>query len=223
MAGNNGYEEIYRVGLLDDIHNYFPALLYDSGRFTNLAQVFHYVRHQMNTRFNLFSYGASRYAESMEPLGADPIPTVILTPQMAPMAPPMVAPRRAPESDVLTNLNTTSLLLSLMELGLEPGLPGLPRRGGRGLGGLGGLGMRDVVVRPTPQQIEAATEILNGASLAEETRCAVCQDVIGGAETCRRLRHCSHTYHQTCIDQWFLRSVYCPTCRHDIRERTSEA
>jgi hypothetical protein len=205
------YEVVYNVSLLDDIHNYFPALLYDSGRFNSLAQVFHYVRHQMNTRFNLFSYGASRYVNSMETVAPEPIPTVILTPQMAPMAPPQRRP--APESDILTNLNTTSLLLSLLELGAEPGLP---RRGVRGLGG--GLGMRDVVVRPTPQQIEAGTEIISGASLTEETRCAICQDSVSAADACRRLRHCAHTYHQVCIDQWFQRSVFCPTCRHDIRE-----
>lgn len=205
--------------LLDDIHNYFPALLYNSGSFTSLSSVFHYVRHQMNTRFNLFSYGASRYAETTETVANDPIPTVILTPQMAPMAAPMVPPiaqqmrtRPAQGSDILTNLDTT-LLLSLLELGSEPLNP---RRGVRG--GLGRLDMRDVIVHPTPAQIEAATEILVGSALTEETRCAICQDSIAAADTCRRLRHCNHTYHQVCIDQWFLRSVYCPTCRHDIRE-----
>jgi hypothetical protein len=56
---NPAYQVIYNVGLLDDIHNYFPALLYDQGRFQTLVQVFSYVRHQMDTRFNLYSYGAS--------------------------------------------------------------------------------------------------------------------------------------------------------------------
>jgi hypothetical protein len=39
-------------------------------------------------------------------------------------------------------------------------------------------------------------------------------------EECRRLKPCQHVYHRTCIDQWFLRSVACPTCRHDIRIAT---
>ena len=77
----------------------------------------------------------------------------------------------------------------------------------------------DVIIRPTAAEIENSTEIMNGASLTEETRCAVCQDVIAPTDTCRRLRDCNHTYHQICIDQWFQRSVFCPTCRHDIRER----
>ena len=34
----------------------------------------------------------------------------------------------------------------------------------------------------------------------------------------RHLRHCNHYFHQDCIDTWFRGNVYCPTCRHDIRE-----
>jgi hypothetical protein len=211
--GDHRYEVVYNVGLLDDVHNYFPALLYDSGRFRSITEVFHYIRHQMNTRFNLFSYGAGLAAERAElhHTGLDAMPTVILTPQMAPAPPPTAAQT----ADIFSNLQTTNLLLSMLGLGTDP-TP--PARGNMTRLNNRWASFRDVVVRPTGQQIEAATEILNGAALAEETRCAVCQDVIGGAETCRRLRHCSHTYHQTCIDQWFLRSVYCPTCRHDVRE-----
>ncbi len=37
------YHEIYGVQLLDDIHNYLPALLYDTGRFRTIGDVFQYV------------------------------------------------------------------------------------------------------------------------------------------------------------------------------------
>lgn len=198
--GDNRYEFIYNVGLLDDVHNYFPALLYDSGRFRSITEVFHYIRYQMNTRFNLFSYGASRYADAQEDT-RNPMPTVILTPQARPVPVP-----RATTSDIFTNLQATNLLLSMM-----------------GLGETQRTSFRDIVVRPTSEQIEAASEILAGETLPEETRCAICQDILRTGETCRRLRHCSHAYHQTCIDQWFLRSVFCPTCRHDIRERAPGA
>ena len=201
MAGNSGYEVIYNVGLLDDIHNYFPALLYESGRFTSLAQVFHYVRHQMNTRFNLFSYGASRHNDTAAE-------TVIFTSPLTPMRPiPRHQPTSIPQEETLSNLQTTNLLLGLLGLGVDTTTN--VRRGNA---------FRDIIVRPTSEQIEAASERIIGLSLTEETRCAICQDTITVSDTCRRLRHCNHTYHQTCIDQWFLRSVYCPTCRHDIRE-----
>ena len=52
------YEYVYNVGLLDDLHNYFPAFLYDSGRFQTPVQVFHYFRTELHARFNLPGYGA---------------------------------------------------------------------------------------------------------------------------------------------------------------------
>jgi hypothetical protein len=39
-------------------------------------------------------------------------------------------------------------------------------------------------------------------------------------EICRRLRPCQHSFHRACIDEWFRRSVFCPSCRHDIRNPT---
>ena len=57
----NSYESVYGVGLLDDLHNYFPALLYEQGRFISVQQVLQYVRTQMTYRFNLYSYGQEQY------------------------------------------------------------------------------------------------------------------------------------------------------------------
>jgi hypothetical protein len=59
---------------------------------------------------------------------------------------------------------------------------------------------------------------MNGTSVPENSRCSICQDSIIPADVCRKLIPCGHTYHKNCIDQWFNRSVVCPTCRHDIRE-----
>ena len=33
----------------------------------------------------------------------------------------------------------------------------------------------------------------------------------------RRIMHCRHYFHRTCIDTWFQTNVHCPTCRYDIR------
>ena len=198
MAGSDHYEVIYNVSLLDDIHNYFPDLLYNSGRFTTITQVFHYVRHRMNTRFNLFSYGASRYAENSETVVPDPMHHM---PPMPPMTP--MQSTRLPRTPRFVSEDTTNFLFRFLEIGTDP--TGRENT------------FRDIIVRPTPTEIENSTEIINGASLTEETSCAVCQDFIVATDTCRRLRHCNHTYHQTCIDLWFQRSVFCPTCRHDVR------
>ena len=171
------YEVIYNVGILDDVHNYFPSLLYDTGRFTNLQQVFHYIRTQMNTRFNLYSYGASR-ARPNEPQPR--VPVARTTPNAANAAPDFLS-----ATMLLNMMNSFELL-------------------------------QPVVVAPSAQTIATSTEILSG-DLIPESVCTICQDSISRTDTARKITSCGHIYHKTCIDQWFLTSVHCPTCRHDIR------
>ena len=61
MNTNSNYETLYGVGLLDDLHNYFPALLYDSSGFRSVQDVLGYVHQQTRNRFDLFSYGLREY------------------------------------------------------------------------------------------------------------------------------------------------------------------
>ncbi len=61
MNSSTNYETLYGVGLLDDLHNYFPALLYDSSSFGSMRDVLAYVQHQTRNRFDLFSYGQREY------------------------------------------------------------------------------------------------------------------------------------------------------------------
>lgn len=58
---HSNYETLYGVHLLDDLHNYFPALLYDSSEFHSVQSVLRYVQQQTRTRFDLFSYGLREY------------------------------------------------------------------------------------------------------------------------------------------------------------------
>jgi hypothetical protein len=71
----NEYAVVYNVGILDDIHNYFPALLYDHGQFQTVSHVLHYVRSQLHSRFNLYSYGASLHRGVAPPVPAVPVET----------------------------------------------------------------------------------------------------------------------------------------------------
>jgi hypothetical protein len=72
-----------------------------------------------------------------------------------------------------------------------------------------------VVVHPNSAQINAATEEINDEA-ATATNCSICQDSLSASHI--RLVHCGHTFHNTCIAEWFTRSVHCPMCRHDVRE-----
>jgi hypothetical protein len=75
---------------------------------------------------------------------------------------------------------------------------------------------QSVPVYPTGREIEnASTTFITTEQ--QDDNCAICQDVIESNQSVRRLTHCSHYFHEICIDTWFQRNVHCPTCRHDIR------
>jgi hypothetical protein len=69
-----------------------------------------------------------------------------------------------------------------------------------------------VVVAPSQLQINASLENHDNS----DSPCAICQEPIttGGV----RIRQCQHSYHRSCISNWFSMSVRCPVCRYDIRE-----
>lgn len=52
---NINYEERYGVTLLDDLHNYFPDILYNNERFNNVKDVLNYITGTTRERFDLFS------------------------------------------------------------------------------------------------------------------------------------------------------------------------
>lgn len=57
----NTYTRHYGIGLLDDLHNYFPAFLYNQTQFTNVQDVFNYMNSQLDYHFNLFNRGYREY------------------------------------------------------------------------------------------------------------------------------------------------------------------
>jgi hypothetical protein len=73
-----------------------------------------------------------------------------------------------------------------------------------------------VVVRPTQAEITAAVE--HHIQVPEDTTCSICQDELSCAT---RIRHCGHTFHSSCINEWFSMNPRCPVCRHDIRLQTA--
>lgn len=212
----NTYDTVYGVALLDDLHNYFPALLYEQDRFQNIQTVFHYIRSQMNSRFNLYSYGASMYRAANPAMAyrERPITHVPSAPSI-PQSPPVVV-RSSVDSE---SLAATAILLSM--LGANPLTT--PTLGARLLNPNARTfipGFSDpVLIRPSRQQIDLSTQTLSNLS---NQSCAVCQDSIVETDICRQIRHCGHIYHRGCIDQWFERNVRCPVCRYDIRDYATE-
>jgi hypothetical protein len=203
------YERHYHIDLLDDLHNYFPELLYGSvDQFRTVSDVLSYMRSRVQRRFDLFSSAqrsfnrAQNTTQVVQPRvwgGRQPLPAAFV-----PATPPPI--QRVSRFDTLNQTtylgpNTIDLLNTLLT-GMPP--PFIPQN------------LEPVVVRPTDAQIDAGTaiEIVD----AEDEVCAICQDTMAPGSEARSLNACDHRFHTACIDTWFQRSVQCPTCRHDVRE-----
>jgi hypothetical protein len=205
-AENESYQCVYNVGLLDDLHNYFPAFLYDSGRFQTPAQMFHYLRTQINEHFNLPARGARLAGFSPGSRTAEvPVPAA---------APPRVTRRfdQAAAAALVGLLDLSGSFLGENSYFFSAGIPGSQ----------GIPFMEPVTVRPSEEVISRNTRVQPGSDCPHGSVCAICQDSIQDNDVCRALSTCHHVYHKTCIDQWFLSNVQCPTCRRDIRDTPAE-
>ena len=229
------YEEVYYSGLLDDLHNFFPAILYEPTRFTSLSEMLRYIQDQMNDRFNIFNRARRQYQEQHG----------IQTPQRHfTIVPPPIGPTPSPFQRPRVAVGLTTETIDLTHLFTTGGGLGARAPGGDleeftvGGGAAGGGGILDqlanlltraaepVVVAPTAQQIEQATmtRIPHFTDETNTNACAICQEPLMNEEDQQPLReitHCEHTFHQTCIDRWFTRNVRCPVCRFDIREHVT--
>jgi len=208
------YETLYGVGLLDDIHNYYPAILYDPTRFHSVGALLHYFQIQTRQQFDLFTFGQRNYLATH--LGAEPETTDVSGVRTPPVRtrlayspyPMYRTTRIVMDDDLDTNENAARNLLTTLLGALGTG------------GGIAPPNFEDVEVAPTIDQIALATTRLH---VEEEIICSVCQDTITTDDDVRRINHCEHSFHVGCIDTWFVRNVHCPVCRHDIRETTNES
>lgn len=85
-----------------------------------------------------------------------------------------------------------------------------------------GQTQENVIVAPTSQQIEDATEDIvfneENYDLVNETRCPITLEDFQENQTLVRIRRCGHVFSQEPFRNWFRQSVRCPVCRHDIRD-----
>jgi hypothetical protein len=194
---NREYENYYGVQLLNDLHNYFPDILYGP-QFQN-DQLVQYIRSQVANRFNLFSNAQTNYfnqnrtnlqnqhvrrVNSMLQEGEDTHVNILLT-------------ASNPFSNIIQSLvqGLNSPLSNSDDMNLGSLLP--------------------VVIRPTIQQIEAASAIVELSN--SQDSCAICQEHMNPNDRIRRLNQCRHTFHNNCILTAFNTSPRCPVCRNDIR------
>ncbi len=64
----------YNVGFLDDLHRYFPDILYNPQRFTNVQDILGYIQENTRNQFDLYSRGLREFqAESRRRNWGEPI------------------------------------------------------------------------------------------------------------------------------------------------------
>jgi hypothetical protein len=203
MADN--YENVYGVGLLDDLHNYFPRILYNPQQFQTVPDLLAYVQQTTRTRFNLFDNGLRQYASSVQQQQQRTTYA-----QAAAHAHAHAQHATHTHSTHSTAMDPVSAsLLPLLRSLIVPRVMRVP---------LNTAFSDPVIVHASQEIIEARS---TQQTLEEDTEdiCAICQDTMREGELVRKITVCSHQFHRSCIDNWLLNSsVLCPTCRHDIRE-----
>lgn len=197
------YTRLYDSPLLDEIHNYFPDLLYAPERFSTVPQILLYIRAQTRERFDLFSRGMREYNENQQRRQA-----VTTPPRRVSVVFDESHATSQSASDLLTAVFGSSILNGLLRAPVMSPIQQVMRMP---------PGFTEpVIVRPTAEQIQSATaiEIVD----SENDSCSICQDTMPSGTQVLSINACGHRFHPTCIETWFQRDVLCPNCRHDIRE-----
>lgn len=226
----------YSIPLLNELHEHFPDILYQPTRFRNVGDLLNYIIGVAQQ--NPYTTARDEYYRLRRSAPATTVSSRSIPIQPVPQH--HVPQHHAPQSS-LPDLSMNRIVYGLFdaqhEISLErPAVfPMRPNRRaaasaaasdpimsfiGDLLGGSGGLQSfldQPVVVRPTTDQIDTHT-ILIRAFQQQDDNCAICQDPIEVNQMMRIISHCTHRFHQNCIDTWFESHVTCPTCRHDIRE-----
>jgi hypothetical protein len=80
----------------------------------------------------------------------------------------------------------------------------------------------NVIVRPTNEQIDAATSSYDFSANNNEnntnTNCPITLEEFQEGEHVCKIIHCGHTFRRDAITNWFQGNVRCPVCRYDIRD-----
>jgi hypothetical protein len=210
----------YGIYLFDDLHMYFPAILYNPERFTTTQSLLHYVQTQVRYHTDIFTRNQQMYAEQHPPHARSPpiLPRRhgLHTTESIEITPIFTAPLGGEEIPLQTRINNslTSLSNSILLNELYNIIQTPPTRRQ--------ANQEPVLVVPSVQQVETATtlRIATEADESSDQACSICQDEYMDGQAIRSIRHCSHTFHKSCIDTWFERNVRCPVCRYDIRDHT---
>lgn len=197
------YVRHYDSPLLDDLHNYFPAFLYDQQQFNSVPDIFRYMNQQIDRHFNLFNTAQREYTRANPRTPIMPIRTRRYTDAGTGVGlGPLFTTTRYAD---IAPLFTTASRMNDLESYLMSLLQAPPQN------------LQPVIVSPSQQEIDTATTLRAALAADEEQSCSICQDSYTEGQALRTISRCTHNFHKNCIDTWFERNVRCPVCRYDIR------
>jgi len=77
---------------------------------------------------------------------------------------------------------------------------------------------QNVIVRPTQEQIDIATQLIEYSELMNtNTNCPITLENFQIGDVVQQIKYCRHSFRPTAIQNWFESNVKCPVCRYDIR------
>lgn len=195
----SNYQEYYDIRIFNDLHNYFPEILYGNpNQFRTVPDLINYIRNQVRNHADLFT-NARRNHTNTRIRGLQSVNRVV--PSTSSVAQTDQIRVTFNMDDTLPN-NDQELFTSLLSYVLRsPPATNFTD---------------PVIVRPTQAQINAGTSIVNVTNTNE--LCAICQESLAlEGMRVRKINHCNHMFHDNCISTWLNTHVNCPTCRHDVR------
>lgn len=220
---------IYPIRILNELHELYPDLLYNPSQFESGADVINYIversihgpyqqeftRYQQDReqreRREALEERIQRIREEQEAEDAQrdverevrrevQAQTNALARQISSMSSPIVEISIPPVPPSSQN-TVMSQLISFL---IDDGLFNTNSRSS------------SFTLRPTSEELARSTTVI---ALLEnyDNVCSICHDGLLVGQNVRRINHCRHMFHQSCIDTWFSSRSTCPTCRHDIR------
>lgn len=183
----------YSSPLLNDLHTNFPDLLYHTERFNSVQSVLEYIGRV--ARRNTYEEARANYLRneyaSQEEERAQRVHRAYEERQPRRWtAESIIVPTVIPQNSIRVSQTQTILNDFLQTL-----LPQLHPS------------------RSDTQSIEQGTLTLTAIT---ESECAICQDTITIGQPVRMIRHCTHRFHQGCLDPWLQNHTTCPTCRYNL-------
>jgi hypothetical protein len=208
---------LYAIPILNELHELYPDLLYHPSRFQSGNDVITYIvdrgirRSFREESLHYHRRAAQAHAQqAQQPSRVNPLHSAAVIDdfdmilhggRIAPRIYPSPAPDAASAANEFIPLLPTSPIDQLLSYFIRESMDDFS------------MGASS---RPSEEQLRERTTV---HTLTEnpEANCAICQDAMVVGQLTRRLHHCQHAFHLSCVDAWFSSHPTCPTCRHDIR------